>query len=140
MLCADQRCPVPSWVGAVFAAKLASFVVPCQVAARTARDTSSVTARTGAKYEITLSLISVPMARRAPSIMWLVMLVPITFYHEITRYIDRPWQCLNFLPEPHGHSAFRGVPRHVVGSLGSIRSLRNGVEVTRIGSAPPAIS
>jgi len=31
----------------------------------------------------------------------------------------RPWQCLNFLPEPHGQGAFRGTVRcHVSGSSG----------------------
>ena len=24
----------------------------------------------------------------------------------------RPWQCLNFLPDPHGHGALRGVFDH----------------------------
>lgn len=30
-----------------------------------------------------------------------------------TGYSLRPWQTLYFLPEPHGHSALRGVPGNV---------------------------
>ena len=31
----------------------------------------------------------------------------------------RPWQCLNFLPEPQGQAALRGVLPQVAGSRGS---------------------
>src|SRR5215831_5392041 len=30
----------------------------------------------------------------------------------------RPWQCLNFLPEPHGQASLRPTLPQVVGSLG----------------------
>src|SRR5260370_41727460 len=34
------------------------------------------------------------------------------------RYAYRPWQCLNFLPEPHGHTSLRPTLPQLVGSLG----------------------
>jgi hypothetical protein len=32
---------------------------------------------------------------------------------------NRPWQCLYFLPDPHGHGAFRPDLAQVRGSAGS---------------------
>ena len=54
------------------------------------------------------------------------------------RYIVRPWQCLNFLPEPQGQAALRELRFQVAGSLGSTASPRDS-DVTRPIS-PPAIS
>ncbi len=53
-------------------------------------------------------------------------------------YIVRPWQCLNFLPDPQGHGALRGELRQVFMSLGSTESVRLGSAVSRV--SPPAIS
>src|SRR6202035_1659187 len=60
-----------------------------------------------------------------------------SFWLLITDYCHayRPWQCLNFLPEPHGHSSLRPTLPQLAGSCG----LRAGVCGMRAGAAagPP---
>src|SRR5690348_2911113 len=43
------------------------------------------------------------------------------------RHQTRPWQCLYFFPEPHGHGALRGVRAHGA-----------GVDAARAGAAADA--
>jgi hypothetical protein len=50
-------------------------------------------------------------------------------------YESRPWQCLYFFPEPHGHRALRGVAAQVLSSWGSIAGVRFGVIETILGAA-----
>ncbi len=51
---------------------------------------------------------------------------------------SRPWQCLYFRPDPHGHSALRPAFRHVLGSFGSTAPARIGCAATAIVAAPEA--
>ena len=53
---------------------------------------------------------------------------------EAASYPIRPWQCLNFFPDPQGHNALRGVLRHVAGSSETTTSSRAGSVITSTGS------
>ena len=44
------------------------------------------------------------------------------YAHFAEVYTNAPWQCLNFLPEPHGQGALRPTFPQVEGSFGSISS------------------
>ena len=60
-------------------------------------------------------------------------------------YTSTPWQCLYFLPEPHGHTSLRPTLPHVAGSAGSrwmagsaASAVSGGPKSRNVGAKSPA--
>src|SRR5713226_2805079 len=53
-------------------------------------------------------------------------------------HANRPWQCLYFLPEPHGQGSLRPTLPHDFGSLGLRCAERAAAKPPPVPPAPPA--